>query len=305
MQEKEYQHYMTPYDLHRATNTLRGIVAGINTDAKVSQDEINELTHWCQLHSNFRDRHPFSEIIPIIETACEDGVVTEDEAADILWVCSSFANFAEKGKYYDSIASSIQFLSGLIHGIMADGELSDREIKALRSWIHANEFLSGCYPYDEINTLLIRIMEDNKIDDDERNTILAFLSNLVEFKNSFNLNEKDFAELRETYSVPGICASNPDVQFEGRTFCLTGAFYRGTKKEISEVILRLGGSVMDRVSKKIDYLIVGNAGNPCWAFTCYGRKIEDAVKLRKEGANVVIVNETDFFTSVDRMGESL
>ena len=273
------------------------------TDAKVSHDESNERTQWCELHSNVRARNRFSEIIPIIETACEDGVVTEDEAADILWVCSSFANFAEKGKYYDSIASSIQFLSGLIHGIMADGELSDREIKALRSWIHANEFLSGCYPYDEINTLLIRIMEDNKIDDDERNTILALLSNLVEFKNSFNINEKDLAELGETYSGPGICACDPEVQFEGRTFCLTGAFYRGTKKEISEVILRLGGSVMDRVSKKIDYLIVGNAGNPCWAFTCYGRKIEDDVRPRKEWANVGIVNETDFCTSVDTSGE--
>ena len=53
------------------------------------------------------------------------------------------------------------------------------------------------------------------------------------------------------------------------------------------------------VSPKTDYLIVGNAGNPCWAFACYGRKIEDAIRLRKDGAKVVIVNETDFWDAVE------
>ena len=51
--------------------------------------------------------------------------------------------------------------------------------------------------------------------------------------------------------------------------------------------------------RKTNYLIVGNAGNPCWAYACYGRKIEEAVALRKEGAQVTIVNETDFWDAVD------
>ena len=45
--------------------------------------------------------------------------------------------------------------------------------------------------------------------------------------------------------------------------------------------------------------MVGNSGNPCWAYACYGRKIEEAVTLRKAGAKVVIVNETDFWDAVD------
>ena len=55
------------------------------------------------------------------------------------------------------------------------------------------------------------------------------------------------------------------------------------------------------VTKKTDYLVVGNAGNPCWAYACYGRKIEEAMQLRKEGAKIVIVNETDFWDCVDDM----
>ena len=116
---EEYRAFTTPAELHKAVNTLRGIVAGINSDASVENSEIQELTHWCKLHAHLRDRHPFSEIIPVVERACEDGVITEDESKDILWLCN---NFADSNSYYDAITSSIQFLSGMIHGIMADGE---------------------------------------------------------------------------------------------------------------------------------------------------------------------------------------
>ena len=89
--------------------------------------------------------------------------------------------------------------------------------------------------------------------------------------------------------------------FEGKLFCFTGESYRAKRAEIAETITRLGGKVRSSVSAKTDYLIVGNAGNPCWAYACYGRKIEEAVSLRREGASIVIVNETDFWDAVDDM----
>lgn len=296
IQEDAYRQFTKPAELHKAINTLRGIIAGISTDTSVSAKEIAELTHWCQLHGHLRDRHPFSEILPVVETACSDGVVTEDEAKDILWVCGSFAT---SGEYYDTITSSIQFLSGLVHGIMADGELSDQEILSLQSWIKSNAFLAGCYPFDEINSLLVSILEDKKIDSDERKTLMAFLSNLIEFKDSFNLVEKDFEDLRHTYSVAGICAICPEIVIESHTFCFTGESYRSTRKDIAEIVTKLGGIIRSGVSSKTDYLIVGNAGNPCWAYACYGRKIEEAVQLRKLGNTITIVNETDFWDVVD------
>ena len=295
-EQSEYRQFTMPAELHKAINTLRGIVAGISTDSTVSRDEINELTHWCSIHSHLRNRHPFSEIIPVVEAACADGSISEDEAKDILWVCSSFA---DSGAYYDVVTSSIQFLSGLIHGIMADGELSDKEIQSLQSWINTNDFLAGSYPFDEINALLYSVMEDKQIDTDERNTLLAFLSNLVEFKDSLNLVEQDYTDLRQQYSVSGVCTVCPDIQIEGRTFCFTGESYRSTRKEIAAVVDSLGGTMRNSVTGKTDYLVVGNAGNPCWAYACYGRKIEEAVSLRKSGGHILIVNETDFWDVVE------
>lgn len=293
---EEYRIFTKPAELHKAVNTLRGIVAGINSDTNVGSKEIQELTHWCQLHAHLCDRHPFSEIIPVVEKACEDGIITDDESKDILWLCN---NFADDNSYYDSITSSIQFLAGLVHGIMADGELSDPEIASLKSWLENNSFLAGTYPFDEINSLLYTVLEDKVITPDEREQLMAFFGNLIEFKDSCNLNEGDFKTLQEKYCIGGICAVCPEISFENKLFCFTGESYRGTRAELAAVVEQLGGKLRSGVTRKTDYLVVGNAGNPCWVYSCYGRKIEDAIALRKDGAHVVIVNETDFWDAVD------
>lgn len=295
---QEYQQFTKPAELHKAINTLRGLVAGINSDSGASEAEMAELMHWCELHSHLRDRHPFSELLPVVDATCADGVVTEDEAKDILWLCS---NFADNSSYYDMTTSSIQFLSGLVHGIMADGELSDREVAALSSWVNANDFLAGTYPFDEIHGMLCAILSDGKISENERNQLMALFSNFLDFTSSFNLTRANFDELREKYSIPGICAACPDVSFEGKLFCFTGESLRAKRAEIADIIASLGGTLRPSVSAKTDYLIVGNSGNPCWAYACYGRKIEEAVNLRRAGAKVVIVNETDFWDAVDDM----
>lgn len=292
----EYRTFTKPAELHKAINTLRGIVAGISSDTAVGSSEITELVHWCEIHAHLSDRHPFSEILPVVETACEDGVITEDESKDILWLCS---NFADSSSYYDSITSSIQFLAGLIHGIMADGTLGDKEISALKKWIDANDFLAGTYPFDEINSLLYAVMEDKVITAEEREQLMAFFGNIIEFKDSYNLAEHDFEDLRKKYSIGGICAICPEIEIKDHTFCFTGESYRGTRAELVSAVAELGGIFKSNVNKKTNYLVVGNAGNPCWAYACYGRKIEEAMRLRKEGINVVIVNETDFWDAVE------
>lgn len=171
--EREYRQFTKPAELHKAINTLRGLVAGINSDRTVGTDEVTELVHWCEIHAELRDRHPFSEILPVVERACEDGVVTEDESKDILWLCS---NFVDDCAYYDMVTSSVQFLAGMLHGLLADGELSDKEISSLKTWMDANEFLAGTYPFDEINSLLYVILEDKVITQREREALMALCS---------------------------------------------------------------------------------------------------------------------------------
>lgn len=292
---EEYRQFTKPAELHKSINMLQGMVSGMESSGNVSSSEINELANWCIIHANLRDRHPFSEIIPVVESALEDGKIDDDERNDILWLCN---NFFGNETYYDIATSSIQFLSGFVHGIMADRELSDEEIFTLRNWMNEHESLRGIYPFDEIDSLLMCILQDGIIDEDERKLLEAFFSNIIEFKDSLNLVESDFSSLREKYSIQGICSVCPEIQFSGRNFCFTGQSYKCSRNEIASKILELGGTYKNSVSSKTDYLIVGNAGNPCWAFACYGRKIEEAMNIRKNGGKVQIVNETDFWDAV-------
>jgi hypothetical protein len=291
----EYRTFTKPAELHKAMNMLRGIVAGISCSDGVSPDEIREMVHWCSIHEHLRDRHPFSELLPVIEKSILDGDIDDDEQRDILWLCN---NFVGSSAFYDAATSSIQFLSGLVHGLMADCKLGDREIQTLRFWLDSNDFLRGTYPFDELSAMVHVITEDNIITEEERNSLLAFMSNLVEFKDSYNLIESDFTELRSKYSVSGICTYCPEVEISDRLFCFTGESYRSTRAEIRAEVERLGGRFRTSVSKSTDYLVVGNAGNPCWAYSCYGRKIEEAMALRKAGAKIQIINETDFWDAI-------
>ena len=186
---EDYRRFTKPAELHKAVNTLRGLVAGINSDMEIGSAEVTELVHWCEVHAELRDRHPFSEILPVVERAMEDGVVTEEESKDILWLCN---NFADNNAYYNMVTSSIQFLAGMLHGLLADGELSDQEIMTLKAWIDANEFLAGTYPFDEINSLLHVVLEDKKITQQEREALMALFGDVIDFTTSYNLSEKEF-----------------------------------------------------------------------------------------------------------------
>lgn len=293
-----YRTFTKPAELHKAVNTLKGIVAGITTDCKVNDDEIAELVNWCMAHKYLENRHPFSELIPLIESACEDSIITSEESSDIVWLCN---NFVSDSNYYDLITSSLQFLQGLIHGILADGQITDEEIHALKTWTRTNDYLTGCYPFDEIESILLTILSDGNISEDERNILKAFLSNFIDLTTSYNLNQLELDKLKNEYSIGGICAVCQEIDFEDNIFCFTGESTRACRSDIANIIASLGGQFKSDVTNKTRYLIVGNKGNPCWAFSCYGRKIEDAVIRRKKGQKLTIINEVDFWDIVDDM----
>ncbi len=293
---EDFRIFCAPAELHKAINMLRGLVAGISCDTEISDAEIKELSNWISLHANLENRHPFTELIPAVAQVVEQDLVTEEAREDILYLCNQFS---DGGEYYDLITSAIQVLHGLVHGVLADGELSDAEIRKLQDWLYDNDNLRGVYPYDELDSLICAALADGKISHDEREMLKGFLGTLIEFKDSRNLAEADFAKMRERYSVQGICAVCQEIEFEGKNFCFTGQSERGTRAEIQRIIKERGGAMRNGVSKKTDYLIVGNGGNPCWAFACYGRKIEEAIKLRKQGAKIMIVNEVDFWDAIE------
>lgn len=100
------------------------------------------------------------------------------------------------------------------------------------------------------------------------------------------------------YSVSGVCAMRPDITFVGHVLCLTGSSKRGTRAYLAGVVEQNGGRFHPRLTDESHYHVVGADGNPCWAYACYGRKVEDAVRRRRNGQRLLIVHEHDFWDAV-------
>ena len=295
----EYRKFMKKEELHKALNSLVGILTGVAADGVVSEAESHEVQNWYSLHEHLIKTHPFNEILPAIKLAFSDDVLDVEEVKCVMWLCQRFLDAKHEKLYFDYITSQIQQLEGMLHGIIADGVISDDELSSLNAWLNDNDHLGGVYPFDEVYSLVLAAKEDGVISDDERNMLKAFFATFVDTRTSYNIHENEVADLQKQYSIGGICAVCPEIELEGKNFCFTGTSKKATRNEIADIICDRGGYYNDRVTKGTDYLIVGADGNPCWAFSCYGRKVEKAVDLRKEGKHIVIVHEYDFWDEVD------
>jgi len=273
----------------KAINSLKGILQGINIDEKITEQEISELKKWTVEHNDIIERNPFNEFMTIIENTTSDNIPTSEAIEDLYWLCQKYEG---DNYFYNGLTADLQTLQGVCHGILADGVLEDKEIERLHNWLSDNEHLSTHWPYDELRSLVLSIVSDRKINIEERLVLTAFINQFVDIKDK-NIQEKINIETKDI-AISGHCTSNPQVIFEGKTFCITGVLTSGPRKDMESFISKLGGNTVSNISKSTDYLIIGDNGNPAWAFSCYGRKVEKAIALRKEGHTITLIHEFDF-----------
>ncbi|HCA09559.1 BRCT domain-containing protein [Chryseobacterium sp.] len=277
----------------KAINSLKGLLLGIISDDVIDAIEMKELRLWAKEHYDLVNRNPFREFMLLIENTAANGIPAKEAVEDLYWLCQKY----EHGSiYYNGITSDLQLLQGIFHGILADGILNDNEIFKLHEWLSENEHLSSYYPYDEIRSLVLSIVSDKIIDEEERTILKAFIKQFVELKNSDTAAkiERDTVDV----NISGICAVDPEIIFENKTFCITGILSRGNRGELQTAIQDKGGIAVNTISKKTDYLIIGDTNNACWSYSCYGRKVEKALDLRKSGHTIVLVHEFDVFDAI-------
>lgn len=273
----------------KAMQTLDGILEGITMDGVVNAEEQAELRRWINQHENERYQHPLiHDAITVVERALSDGVVTTDEVAEIRELCASRRSVTE---YYDDATQTLQRLHGILHGLIADRELNDAEVRTLEDWLNENYGVREFWPVSEIETVIVKAMQDRSISAEERVEIMQ----VVEGFTQFSAPGADASRLR---SVRGICATAPDIVFPTSVFCITGRSDRGGRRAMVEHIERRGGLWRNGVSEQTKYLVVCAEGNSCWAYATYGRKVEEAMRLREKGHPLVIVHERDFWDAV-------
>jgi hypothetical protein len=293
-----YRHFTSRQRVDRAVHTFEGLVRGITIDGELNAEEVAELLNWTREYADIIGRAPFYELKARLDEMMSDGQIDPEEQEDLLWVCR---NLAPESEYYDSVTHDIQKLHGIMHGIMADGKVTLEEAMGLQVWLDEHGDLKGNYPYDELDSLLTAILKDQQIDEDEQMMLKAFFEDFIEYSFAKKIRtegQRVQAGLPKSLTLPGICAMCPEIEFDGRVFSFTGTSTKATRKQIIDEITGLGANFSPNVSSQTQYLVVGAGGNPCWAFSCYGRKVEKAVDLRKLGVSIQIIHESDFWDAV-------
>lgn len=188
---------------------------------------------------------------------------------------------------------TIDELVGICRGILFDAEVNSAEAQALHDWLLRNAGNVEEYPYNILLARLTSALRDGVIDESEEADLLFALSSFVggEANGEFGSESASLStELPCDSPLPTI---DPEC-----TFVVTGVFEYGPRAAIVEEIERRGGSVKSAVSSRVDYLVVGTIGSRDWMHSSYGRKIEQAISLRKDGVALAIVPERHWVASL-------
>ncbi|KRG38894.1 NAD-dependent DNA ligase [Stenotrophomonas panacihumi] len=288
---RPYARFTSKANLDKSVNSLLGIIEGIAIDGRINELELSYLNLWVSEHQEVRFLHPFNELIPVVERSISDGELDREEREDIRWLCERL----QSREFYDAVSADLQRLHAILGGIIADTRISEDELRGLSDWLADHEHLKTCWPFDEIQSLVTGVLVDGRIDEEEHEMLGAFFADFTSLLDDRTITS---APIKDGGAIMGLCATDPDVVFDQRGFCFTGASAKFSRQELEAMVTRLGGVAHASPSKKVHYVVVGGEGNPYWAFACYGRKIEKAVKLRKEGHRVVIIHELDFHDAV-------
>lgn len=286
-------HFTGKSQLEKSINSLLGLLEGIAIDGKVNSGEVGLLRIWLEDHQDVAHRHPFNELIPTVAAAVSDGVLDAEERADITWLCERLRST----EFFDKVTADLQRLHALVGGIAADRVISLEELRGLSEWLAEHEHLKTCWPYDEIDALNTRVLADGHIDEAEHQMLLDFFTEFLAVLDERTIVQPVVATGIDK-TIGALCAVAPEVAFRGSTFCFSGASSKYKRSDFEALVRELGGEPLSNVSAKLNYLVIGADGNPCWAFACYGRKVEKAVELRRKGVRVVIVHENDFHDAV-------
>jgi len=284
-----YYKYTSKARLDKAINSMLGILEGITIDDLLNQKETGYLATWLIDHEEYAGRHPFNELLPVVAKSIQDNILSTEEHEELVWLCEKF----KSTEYYSENTADLQRLQSILVGIAADGTITEQELDGLSDWLSDHKHLRSCYPYDEIESLIVHALVDRKVDPQEHADLLTFFAEFSETKPKTPTTRSDASPI-----ITGICAVDPLINFSDSVFCFTGESTRFVRSDLSNHVVKRGGRVTNGVSRKVHYLVVGAAGNPCWKYACYGLKIERAIDLRKEGYSIVIVHENDFYDAV-------
>ena len=176
-------------------------------------------------------------------------------------------------------------LMGFVRGILADGEVSEAEARSLLRWCECNPYAVAEWPGREIAARLSRVFADGVVTADERTDLAALLQAATGGQPDAPSGAGRSTRLPLDNPVP-------QLAFANRTFVFTGQFVYGTRNRCEAEVIQRGGRCSSGVTKKVDFVVIGELCSRDWLYSSHGTKIQKAVQYRDErGVPLAIVPE--------------
>lgn len=287
----EYTRFNYFKNRDKAFANLISIIDGLLSDGNVDQKEILYLDTWLLETDEISDNYCVKAIRRRISDILADGIIDDTEIkflkADLIKIQKDLIDLPYLK--LDSIESDRHLLEGLCKGVLANNQLNDSEIKYLKWFLSVNGALKNNYPGKELYTLVEDILRDGIITDEERESLKQALA-------SFTGCDLDSG------IVDGLATQLPidnidSLDLAGATVCLTGEFIHGKRSVCEEEIRQQGANIINSITQKLDYLIIGTLSSKDWRYKAHGRKIEKAISYRDEkGISLKIISEEQWKT---------
>ncbi len=186
--------------------------------------------------------------------------------------------------YTRLLKRSCESLLDICDGIAANGDLNDREIKYLDTWLSDNQSLALTWPVEVMYARIKTILADNKITEDEHKHLKQTLSDLI-----CETPQETSPVFGESTSIP--IDSIGSIKIKDNTFCFTGNFLYGTRNTCELAINERGGTTIPGIRKDLNYLVLGTMASRDRAHISHNSKIERALEFKKDNCSIFIISE--------------
>lgn len=185
-----------------------------------------------------------------------------------------------KPRHFSDRSIKMRSLIEMMKAAENDGVLDAAEGMDILSFIASDEALAHDKALSPVVEIIQNAVIDGEIDQAESSRLFSAMDLIID-------------------PISASARDENDIQFEGRTFCLTGEFEHGSRdKAVAPLIEAKGGTIKKGVIKKLDYLVVGDLGSKAYSLETYGGKVKKALDFNAGGADIKIVRESDLFSAL-------
>lgn len=239
----------------KSFDQLANLIIKVGFDNYLNKQELKYIKNWL---SKYKDSliNQYSELIKEVKIVLEQEYIEHYQYLKILKLLDYLNN--TKSPMIRSLYKLMTYLE--------DKKLNNETIL---NWIEENQKFNNTYPFKQIINKLEQISKPISI------TPIIELELLEMIKNFLN---------------PTIDQCE-NIDIKDKKICLTGDFNFGDKKQLEKFIKLKQGIISKSVTKKVDYLVIGNKSSTGYKYGRFGAKVNRALMIQSEGQDIKMISE--------------